>query len=94
MPAETASNPPTLDTMFDNAFAGRYRPLPSGISWDPVKVWLYVDVLLAQAETLKRLRRDPDVKRKLLWAMSVATASVADQSAEKKGRQFSAAPQF
>jgi len=64
---------PSIDVMFENAFSGQYRPLPSGLNWEPEMVKDYVDVLLAQADTLKRLGQERPFKVKLLWAMSVAT---------------------
>jgi len=56
------------------------RPPPSGVTagnLEPSSVWAWVDVLLAQAETLERLRRTEDRRRKLLWAMAI-TADCVD----------------
>ncbi len=51
------------------------RQLGSGLSpdeLDPTRVCLRTEVLLAQAETLGRLRRTRDQQRKLLWTFAVA----------------------
>jgi rubrerythrin len=60
--------------MFVDVFHGQKRPPQSGITnLSPEKVNSGIAVLLAQAETLKRLRREADLKRKLLWAMAIAS---------------------
>ncbi len=65
--------------MVEELFKDGKRLPRSGLSGDilePSRVWSGTDVLLAQAESLERLRRADDCKRKLLWAMAVATDSV------------------
>ena len=47
---------------------------PSGLSPDqlePSKVFSRIEILLGQADTLKRLQRSKDRERKLAWGMAV-----------------------
>jgi rubrerythrin len=61
--------------LISSLFKKGERPARSGLDvdkLDPPAVWYGTDVLLAQADTLQRLARTTDHRRKLLWAMSVA----------------------